>query len=118
MKSSLVITDPFSFYSEQKVVEALKQALDSKYFLQNQIPRAHLGLVPPALEAYGGNNVLQTAKEIPFYALFFWELRGLSLNFHLQVSVLDSYIPRIGPHISCSRIGRSIMRIYKSLTDT
>jgi hypothetical protein len=25
------------------------------------------------------------------------------------------YIPRIGPHISCSRIGRSIAGIYKSL---
>jgi hypothetical protein len=28
------------------------------------------------------------------------------------------YIPRIGPHISCSEIGRSIMGRYKSLTDT
>jgi hypothetical protein len=26
--------------------------------------------------------------------------------------------PRIGPHFSCSRIGRSIVGIYKSLTDT
>jgi hypothetical protein len=26
--------------------------------------------------------------------------------------------PRIGPHISCSRIGRSILGMYKSLTDT
>ncbi len=25
------------------------------------------------------------------------ELRGLSLNFHIQVSVSDLYIPRIGP---------------------
>ncbi len=28
------------------------------------------------------------------------------------------YNPRIGQHIYCSRIGRSIVRIYKSLTDT
>jgi hypothetical protein len=28
------------------------------------------------------------------------------------------FIPRIGPHISCSRIGRLIVGIYKSLTDT
>ncbi len=27
-------------------------------------------------------------------------------------------IPSIGPHFSCSRIGRPIMGIYKSLTDT
>jgi hypothetical protein len=28
------------------------------------------------------------------------------------------YIPRIGPHISCSRIGRSIVGMYQSFTDT
>jgi hypothetical protein len=32
-----------------------------------------------------------------------------------RVSVSDLYIPRIGPHISCSRIGRSISGIYKML---
>ncbi len=50
--------------------------------------------------------------------LFFWELRGLSPNFHIHVSVTDLYIPRIGPHISCSRMGRSMVVIYKLLTDT
>jgi hypothetical protein len=34
-------------------------------------------------------------KENPIYIFFFWELRGLSHNFHIHVSV--SYnIPRIG----------------------
>ncbi len=28
------------------------------------------------------------------------------------------HIPRVGPHISCSRIGRSIVGMYKSLADT
>ncbi len=32
--------------------------------------------------------------------------------------VSDLYIPRIRPHISCSKIGISILGIYKSLTDT
>jgi hypothetical protein len=27
------------------------------------------------------------------------EVRGLSPNFHIHVSVSDLYIPRIGPHI-------------------
>jgi hypothetical protein len=45
----------------------------------------------------------------PSYVFFFWKLRGLSPKFHIHVSVSNLYIPRIGPHISCSsRIGRSI----------
>jgi len=39
-------------------------------------------------------------KENPIYAFLFWELRGLSPNFHIHVSMSDLYIPRIGPHIS------------------
>jgi hypothetical protein len=38
-------------------------------------------------------------------------------TFNIHVSVSDLYIPRIGPQISCSRMG-PIVRIYKSLTDT
>jgi hypothetical protein len=34
------------------------------------------------------------------------------------MSVSNLYIPRIGLHISCSRIGRSIMGLNKSLTGT
>ncbi len=49
---------------------------------------------------------------------FSWELRGLSPNFHIHVTIRDLSIPRIGKHISCRRIGRSIVGIYKSLTDT
>ena len=39
------------------------------------------------------------------------ELGDLSPNFHIHVSVSDLYIPRIGPHISCSKIGRPIVGI-------
>jgi hypothetical protein len=39
-------------------------------------------------------------------------LCGLSPNFHIHVSVSDLYIPRIGPHTSCSRIGKAIVEIY------
>ncbi len=44
--------------------------------------------------------------ENPIYVFLFWELRGLSPNFHTHVSVSDLYIHRIGPHVSCIRIGR------------
>jgi hypothetical protein len=52
------------------------------------------------------------------YIILFWELRGLSPNFHIHVSVSDLYIPRIGPHISSSRKGRPMVGLYKTLTDT
>jgi hypothetical protein len=54
----------------------------------------------------------------PIYVFLLWEMRGLSPYFYIHVSVSDLYIPRIGPHISCSRIGRSFVGIYKSLTET
>ncbi len=51
-------------------------------------------------------------NENPIYVFFFWELHGLSPNFHIHVSVSDLCIPRIGPHIffSCS-ISRPILDI-------
>ncbi len=39
-------------------------------------------------------------KENPIYVFLFWELRGLSPNFHVYMSVSDLYNPGIGPHIS------------------
>jgi hypothetical protein len=48
-------------------------------------------------------------NENPIYVFLFWELRGLSPNFHIHESVSDLYIPRIGPHISCKQ-NRQISR--------
>jgi hypothetical protein len=62
--------------------------------------------------------ILLHCNEKTIYIFLFWELRDLSPNFHIHVSVTDLYIPRIGLHISCSRLGRSIVGIYKSLTGT
>jgi hypothetical protein len=39
----------------------------------------------------------------------FLGIARLSPNFHIHVSVSDLHIPRIVPHFSCSRIGRSIV---------
>jgi hypothetical protein len=45
---------------------------------------------------------VQHCKENPIYVFLFWELRGLSPNFHIHVFVNNLYIPRnrIGQHIS------------------
>ncbi len=66
-------------------------------------------VIAPYSAHCNGNNV---------YIFLFWELRGLSPNFHILVSVSVLYIPRIGPHISSNRKGRPIVEIYNSLTDT
>ncbi len=64
-------------------------------------------------------HVSAAATKIPFMYSFSGNCSaGLRPNFHIHVSVRDLYIPRIGSHISCSRIGISILRIYKTLTDT
>ena len=54
----------------------------------------------------------------PVYVFLFWELRGLSPNFHIHGSVSDLYVPMICPHIFLQQKGRSIVGAYKSLTDT
>ncbi len=46
------------------------------------------------------------------------KLHYLVTNFYIHVSVSDLYIPMIGPQTQYSKIGRLIVRIYKSLTDT
>ncbi len=50
--------------------------------------------------------------------ILFWELLGLSPHIHIHESRSDLFIPRISPHISRSRIGRSMVGIYKPLTYT
>ncbi len=40
-----------------------------------------------------------TATKNPIYVFLFWELRVLSPNYHIHVSVSDLYIPKIGSRI-------------------
>ncbi len=46
------------------------------------------------------------------------EYRGLSPNFHSQVSVSELYIPNMGLPFLLEEICGPILAIYKSLTDT
>jgi hypothetical protein len=46
------------------------------------------------------------------------KLRDLVPNFYNHVSVSNLYIPMIVPQTKYSKIGRTIVRIYKSLPDT
>ncbi len=77
-------------------------------------------IVPPAVAGAAAQRQASSnfrrwyahCNENPIYVFLFWELRGLSPNFHIHVSVSALYIPRIGPHISCSRIGRWIVGMY------
>ncbi len=55
----------------------------------------------------------------PIYVFLFWEFYGLSPNFHSYMCLWAIYIFPGSIHIfSCRRIGRSIVGIYNSLTDT
>jgi hypothetical protein len=48
----------------------------------------------------------------PIYGFLFCELRGLSPNFHIHVSVIDLYIPTIDLAILLQEICGPILRIY------
>ncbi len=82
----------------------------SRVIRERVTANAKVGTVLGSIAAHCNENTI--------YVFLFWELRGLSINFHIHVSVSDLYIPRISPHISCRRIKRSIVGIYKSLTGT
>jgi len=83
--------------------------LMSKFSCQTPLKIAHMVTCSPDSLHCNGDSV---------YIFLFWELRGLSPNFHMHGSVSDLYIPRIGPHISSSIKGRPIVGIYNSLADT
>ncbi len=58
------------------------------------------------------------ATKIPFMCSLSGNSAASAPISTFMCTVSNLYIPKIGPHISCNRIGRSIVGIYKSLTDT
>jgi hypothetical protein len=62
------------------------------------------------LEGTGNYCCAYTATKIPFMYSFS-ENCAVLVQIHIHVSVSDLYIPKIGPHVFCSRIGRSILGI-------
>ncbi len=74
--------------------------------------------LPLSMSFYLYGQSKEHYNENSIYVFIFWELRGLSPNFHIHVAVSDLYcISPLSVHIfGCSKIGRSIL-IYKYLTD-
>jgi hypothetical protein len=52
-------------------------------------------------------HLFSHCKENLIYLFLFWELHGLSHNFHIHVSMSDLYIPRISPHTSLQQRGQT-----------
>ncbi len=99
----------------------LYKALYHKIFLNKNIVRKHLGCFHKSGQMKWMRRslvIITHCNEYPIYEFFFWELRCLSPNFHIH-GVWERF-PYSKDHstYSCSRIGRSIVGFYKSLTDT
>ncbi len=69
-----------------------------------------LVVVPTTLQRHNTKNSIQIFSEK--------ELRGLSPNFHIHVSMSVLYVPGIGLPILFHEICGLILGTYKSLTDT
>ncbi len=67
---------------------------------------------------YSPLKVIAHCNKNPVYLFPEKEFRGITPNFHIHVSVSNLYIHRIGPHISCSRIGRPIVQEYINRSQT
>ncbi len=70
---------------------AIPRQIYKKNYFKTEMLSRKVSLQISLFTAHGNEN--------PIYVFLFWELRGLSPNFHIHVSVSHLYIPRIGPHI-------------------
>jgi hypothetical protein len=86
------------------------------FFLFNLFPTRFLELLPKLLQ-HSSTEVSALQRKSYFCIPFLGIARPQSQFPHSWVCE-GFNIPRIGPHIFCSRIGRLIVGICKSLTDT
>jgi hypothetical protein len=63
------------------------------------------------------NNSHSWRSQIWIYVFREKEMRGLSPNFHIHVSVSDLYIPTFGPPIFLQQNRQTDQGKYKSLTE-
>ncbi len=86
-----------------------------------QIPFIEVSRVPASpITGISLSEAVRTVTKIPVMFSFSGNC-GASIPISTTFTFCErliQYIPRIGPNISCCRIGTSIVGIYKSLTDT
>jgi hypothetical protein len=83
-----------------ELCEYLRPTLSVFFFgVGTSLCRFHMHIWIYKFEHEVPKYLLPHCNEIPIYIFTEKELRGLSQNFHIHVSVSDLYIPRIGPHI-------------------
>ncbi len=75
---------------------SISPSISSQNIRMHTLPKA--ALLTKNLGNFGC-KFISTATKYPIYVFLFWELRGISPNLHIHVSVSDLYIPRICPHI-------------------
>ncbi len=91
---------------EKRILDSKAIASASKHFekfyysevFTDIINNFSTGMLSYQVVLLSNNNKLH-CTENPSYVFLFWELSGLSPNFHIHVSASDLYIPRIGSHI-------------------
>ncbi len=117
----LCLVQPMASHLLLQLMGSHLKALDSSVEQEEGRPHRLQPLQPATIFRLDGVSLyesMNTLQRKSYLCIPFWKLRGLSPNFQIHVFVSDLYFPRIGPHIFCNRIGRSIVGIFKSLTDT
>ncbi len=103
--------DTAEFDRSDVIAKRRKAVLPSSIRDVKRLPSASVVII-----LSGSSHLNYTENQI--YVFLEKELRGLSPNSYIHVSVSDLYTSRIGPYIRLQRNRQTwILEIYKSLTD-